>query len=114
MNLNTNFLIDVLFLILGLHFTLYLIYGRTKRRSLVGGYKPGKPGYEVFIKLVDNTKYLVFSVILTLFFLISTIIDGHKILQSSSTHSILVFAPVVVIATLSITLAAISKFLKRG
>ncbi len=82
---------------MGLHFTTYLIYGRVKNKSLVGNYKPGTPGYDTFRKLVDSNKYLAISVTITLVFIVNTMFDVRRILHGSSSHSILLVVPVMVV-----------------
>jgi len=112
MDANGSYLIDVLFIAIGLFFIVYVIYGRIKGKSLVGGYKPGKPGYDVFLRLL-STKYLVISIIATLFFVTNAVFDVRSILEESSSRSILIVAPVAVIATFFLVFPILSVMFKK-
>lgn len=94
-----SYLIDILLVFTGLFGIVYILYGRATQKVLIGGHKPGTPSYDAVMRFVKNTKYLVIAVGTTLFFLINTIFDVRKILQSDQSHSILIVAPIMVIVT---------------
>lgn len=107
-----NYLMDILALGVCLFSLIYIIYGRMKNHSLIGGYKPGVPGYEAFRKLI-RTRVLVMVCIATVVFGISTVFDARAILQSNSPHAILLAAPIGFIATLVIGLIITPILLKK-
>ncbi len=111
MNANGSFIFDILLFSIGLHFSLYLIYGRITGRPLVGPYQPKAPGYKTFLKLVNNTKYLAITIIVTLFFTLNTVLDVARILRSSSSHSILVVAPLIVVLAFGISIPVLTRIL---
>ena len=94
MDTHANYFIDVLFSITGLFFATYIIYGRVKRKPLIGDYKAGTPGYEAFRKIVENNKYLAITILGVLFFVVSAAFDARTILHSSSSRAILIVAPI--------------------
>lgn len=108
-----NYALDVIFLAIGIHFTTYIIYGRLRGKSLVGGYKPGVKGYDVFRKLVSNNKYFGISIIGTLFFAVNTFFDARSILHGSSSHSVLVAVPILVILIFVLMFALLPTILGK-
>ena len=100
MDVKGSFFLDVLLLAMGLHFTIYLMYGRIKHKALIGGYKPGAAGYDAFRKLVNNNRLLVISVVVTAFFIVNTALDARKILQGPPPHTILVVVPAIIVLML--------------
>lgn len=93
MNADGSFILDVLLLAIGLHFILYLIYGRVTGRPLIAPPLGKTPGHRTFLKLVNNTRYLIISIFVTIFFALSTTFDVLRILDSSSPRSILIIVP---------------------
>jgi hypothetical protein len=93
MSPNLAYSTDVLLALISIFVVVYIIYGRAKHRSLVGNYKPGVPGYDVFLKIIAN-KYLVISSILAVFFTINAFVDARRVLQSLYSDSVLIVAPV--------------------
>ena len=113
MNSSMNFVIDVMMLVIGMHFIAYMLYGRLRRRPLVGDYKPGDHGYAAFLRFVNNNKYLASAVALTAFFALTTLLDVRRILDASSSSSILIWVPVLVVASLFVMLYIMSSLLGK-
>lgn len=113
MNANESYFIDIVLTVMGLFFLIYLIYGRVKRKSLIGGYEPGKPGYDVFFKLVHNPKYLYISIAVTLFFIISSVLDARAVLEGTQSRSILVVAPVMAVLALFLCIFTLSAVFSK-
>jgi hypothetical protein len=91
-----SYFFDVILVGLGLLFIVYIVYGRIKRRSIFGNCKPGDPGYAEFLKFINNSKFLILATLGTLFFFVSAILDAKDILKETTSHSILVVAPIMV------------------
>jgi hypothetical protein len=107
METHAAYTFDVLLSVIGLHFTTYLIYGRVKKRALVGNYKPGAAGYDAFRKIVNNNKYLATSIVLTVVFIAATIAEGLRAFDQTSSHIFLVAIPIIMIILLLVSLKAI-------
>jgi hypothetical protein len=113
MSAETNFLVTVTLVVMGLFFTTYLIYGRAKRKSfLIGGYKPGSPGYDIFLKLVDNYKVLALAIISTLIFALDLTFQIFTVLDSRS-YGLLISGPVLVLLLFVLILAILPKILGK-
>ena len=89
-----NYVVSVAITILSLYFILYVIYGRTKNRSLIANYKPGAPGYDQFRRLVRNSKYLALAISVTTISILYAAFKARTVLQSNSPHSLLLVAPI--------------------
>lgn len=107
-----NYSMDVLALGMCLFSLVYIIYGRMKNHSLIGGYKPGIPGYEVFQKLI-STRVLIAVCIATVVFSVSTVLDVFSVLKSESSHSVLYVAPIGIIVTFIVALSLVPVLLKK-
>jgi|GEM_PF-2848861 len=112
MNANLKYFVDVLLLISGLFFVFYLVYGRAKRKPLIGNYEPGKIGYEEFIKLVTNLKVLVVATAITMFFIFRVVIDAQDILHYSSV-SILLIPVVLILLSFAMIIVVLSAIFKK-
>lgn len=99
-----NFVADVLCFAMSLLFLVYIIYGKSKRKSIIGGYKPGTPGYDVFLRFVNNKKYLVLIASATAIFTVNLGFAVKDVLKSDSSHSILIVVPIMVIAAFAISI----------
>lgn len=108
MNVNLEFSISVIAVTIGLFFITYLIYGRIKKRPLVGNYKPDEPGYAIFINLTTKTKYLLISSVVTLLLSVKLVFDVMAVLQSSASKTVLISAPVMALLSLFVSTKFIS------
>jgi len=68
------------------------------------------PGYDTFRKLISN-KILAISIVVTLFFIVNAIFDARRVLKSPYSHSVLIVAPVMVVAAFVILFPLLSKIL---
>lgn len=110
---NIAFFYDILFGFLSLFSVIYIIYGRIRGKALIGGYRPGKPGYGAFRKIISN-RNLIIAVALVLFFTVSTILDADKVLNGPSPqHSILIIAPILVITTFLLAILIIPTLFRK-
>lgn len=108
------FFYDVSFLAICLHFIVYIIYGRVRRKPLIGNYRPGEPGYKAFIKIVDNNTYLTFAILGCLLATAALIYDAYRILQQPDyTHSVLISTPVLVVVIFVATSIVVPIVLAR-
>jgi len=98
---------------MSLFYVVYIIYGRVKRKSIIGNYRPGVPGYDVFRKIIAN-KFLVISSILAVFFILNAIFDARRVLQSSYSDSVLIVAPVGVILLFLLVIFISSRLFPRS
>jgi hypothetical protein len=112
MNSNMNYLIDVMIVALGLFSIVYIIYGRIKNQSLIGGYKPGKPGYDVFKKIVSTRSLVIVSTV-TIIFGVSTVFDILSILRSDASSSELFGAPIAVVVAMIATFTILPFVFKK-
>ena len=87
------YFMDIMLAFISFFYVAYIVFGRIKNRALVGGYKPGRPGYDLFRKII-STKYLVISSVLAVFFVINAIFDARRVLESSYSSSVLIVAPI--------------------
>ncbi|HEY5668039.1 MAG TPA: hypothetical protein VIR03_02625 [Candidatus Saccharimonadales bacterium] len=113
MNAAQNFFIDVILVEMSLFFIVYLIYGRTKQKPLVGNYRPGDAGYQTFKNLVSNTKVLFFSIAAVVIATIDLITSSRAVLHSKASHSILVVAPIMATAGMLIVLLVLPVLLAK-
>ena len=105
MRIDSQLILDSFLILISVFFTVYIIYGRIKRKPLlIGDYKPGMPGYEEFLKIVNNNWSLVAAVLVSLFSITDFIINTSKILSSSGSKAILVAAPVIAAMTFLVAL----------
>lgn len=116
MNPNTAFTFDVLFLAIGLYALVSIIYGRVKHKTFIGDYYgPGGPGHGMFMKFVKNNVYLSLVVIATLLAASSMVYDVFRVLeQPSSTYSIFIVGPAVVIIGFVVMFVVASSIYKRS
>ncbi|HJP96713.1 MAG TPA: hypothetical protein VJ843_05090 [Candidatus Saccharimonadales bacterium] len=113
MNHSMNYLLDVMLFGISLFLIVYILYGRKKNQSLIGGYKPGVPGYEVFQKLI-RTRVLVLVCAATVFFGVGITLDIFSILHSDKTsHSILIAAPIAVIVAVAVTFIVLPPLFRK-
>lgn len=98
MSINQELMIITSLILLGAFFTAYIIYGRVKRKPLLlGDYKPGAPGYNEFIKLVDNNWYLIAAIVTTVLSTIAFTVDAINILNSPYSKIVLIGSPLTVV-----------------
>lgn len=102
---HASYFLDVTFSVVGLFLITYIVYGRTKKKPLIGESNATKRDYHIFRRIVGNNRYLAITVLGTLFFIVNAAIDMWTILRSSSPHTILVVAPVLNILLLFIAIA---------
>ena len=112
MNPNMAYSTDVTLAFMSLFFIAYIIYGRINNRSLIGGYKQGVPGYEVFRKIITN-KYLAISSVLAVLFILNAVLDARRVLQSPYSDSVLVIAPVGIILLFSVIVLISSGLFRK-
>lgn len=114
MSPNLVYTFDILIVLMGLFHITYVIYGRTKNKALIGGYKPGKPGHTEFRKFVDSNRNLAIAVVATAFFTISAVLEAFRVLQGpSEQHSVLVVAPVFIVLLSSVVFFVTSRILPK-
>jgi hypothetical protein len=91
-----GYTLDATLVELSLLYLLYIIYGRTTGKALIGKYKPGGAGYPIFKKLISNNKFLALTVISSAFFTTIAAIDGIRLLNQERDASALVIAPLLI------------------
>jgi hypothetical protein len=112
MNASAGYFLDVILGISAIFFVINLLYGRIKRKALIGGYKPGVPGYEAFSKWVNSNRNLTVAVVVAIFFIVNAIFDARKILEDpNAPTSLLVVAPVMVVLAFFIIVLVLPKIL---
>lgn len=72
---------DISLIVVGIYAIIYILYGRSKRKPIFGRKKPGDPSYEVFLKVVDNKRYLTVTIIVTIVAMLSLLFDVFVILR---------------------------------
>ena len=93
MSIDKEFLLNTPLIVLGLFLTVYWIYGHIKHKPLYGDYKPGMPGYDNFLKFVNNYWYLVAAIALTIFTGVKFVTDTLIVLNGPYSKAILITAP---------------------
>lgn len=106
------YFVDILLAFASLFYVVYIVFGRVKHRALIGGYRPGEPGYNVFRK-ITSTKYLVVSLMFATLFIISAVFDARRVIESSYSKSILVAVPILTILLFCAIVLIISRNLPR-
>jgi len=77
-------------------------------------YKRGTPDHDAFLKLVGNTKLLVITMIATLLSAVSLIFNVIAVLNEPSSHSVLIVAPIAVVAIFILAVKIVPRLLGKG
>lgn len=82
----------------GLFAAAYLLYGRIKRKPLIGDYKPGTPAYNEFIRIIDGKWYPALTAAAVIFSVIDLIIVVATLINGPYPKVLLAAAPVILFA----------------